>query len=45
MLELARGISQSSQELKNAVIFFFNTGGEDGLEGAHSFITEVLEHI
>ncbi|KAL2465111.1 Zn-dependent exopeptidase superfamily protein [Abeliophyllum distichum] len=40
MLELARGISQWAHGFKNAVIFLFNTGEEDGLNGAHSFITQ-----
>ena len=41
MLELARATSQSSQGFGNAVIFFFNTGEEEGLSGSHSFITQV----
>ncbi|KAK6270958.1 hypothetical protein POUND7_008056 [Theobroma cacao] len=40
MLELARGISQWAHGFKNAVIFLFNTGEEEGLTGAHSFITQ-----
>ncbi|TKY51583.1 Endoplasmic reticulum metallopeptidase 1 [Spatholobus suberectus] len=40
MLELARGLSQSSTGFKNSVIFFFNTGEEEGLDGSHSFITQ-----
>ncbi|MBA0667164.1 hypothetical protein Goklo_000286 [Gossypium klotzschianum] len=40
MLELARGISQWAHGFKNAVIFLFNTGEEEGLSGAHSFITQ-----
>ncbi|XP_043705900.1 endoplasmic reticulum metallopeptidase 1 isoform X2 [Telopea speciosissima] len=40
MLELARGISQWANGFKNAVIFLFNTGEEEGLIGAHSFITQ-----
>ncbi|CAA0806367.1 Zn-dependent exopeptidases superfamily protein, partial [Striga hermonthica] len=39
MLELARGVSQWAHGFKNAVIFLFNTGEEEGLNGAHSFIT------
>ncbi|MCL7037503.1 hypothetical protein MKW94_024799 [Papaver nudicaule] len=39
MLELARGVSQWGGS-KNAVIFLFNTGEEEGLNGAHSFITQ-----
>lgn len=41
MLELARGVSQWAHGFKHAVIFLFNTGEEDGLNGAHSFITQV----
>ncbi|TKY51584.1 Endoplasmic reticulum metallopeptidase 1 [Spatholobus suberectus] len=40
MLELARGISQSAHGFKRAVIFLFNTGEEEGLNGAHSFVTQ-----
>ncbi|KAG5239711.1 endoplasmic reticulum metallopeptidase [Salix suchowensis] len=40
MLELARGISQRAHGFKNGVIFLFNTGEEEGLSGAHSFITQ-----
>ncbi|XP_050210391.1 uncharacterized protein LOC126660769 [Mercurialis annua] len=40
MLELARGISQWAHGFKNGVIFLFNTGEEEGLNGAHSFITQ-----
>lgn len=40
MLELARGISQWAHGLKRSVIFLFNTGEEEGLNGAHSFITQ-----
>ncbi|KAK2998546.1 hypothetical protein RJ639_024198 [Escallonia herrerae] len=40
MLELARGISHWGHGFKNAVIFLFNTGEEEGLNGAHSFITQ-----
>ncbi|KAK3232427.1 hypothetical protein Dsin_004308 [Dipteronia sinensis] len=40
MLELARGISQWAHGFKNAVIFLFNTGEEEGLNGAHSFVTQ-----
>ncbi|XP_022742113.1 endoplasmic reticulum metallopeptidase 1 isoform X3 [Durio zibethinus] len=40
MLELARGVSQWAHGFKNAVIFLFNTGEEEGLIGAHSFITQ-----
>ncbi|KAG5091434.1 hypothetical protein JHK82_050212 [Glycine max] len=40
MLELARGISQWPHGLERAVIFLFNTGEEEGLNGAHSFITQ-----
>lgn len=41
MLELARGISHWAHGFKNAVIFLFNTGEEEGLNGAHSFVTQV----
>ncbi|KAK4403884.1 hypothetical protein Sango_0757000 [Sesamum angolense] len=37
---LARGVSQWAHGFKNAVIFLFNTGEEEGLNGAHSFITQ-----
>ncbi|XAR72115.1 hypothetical protein NMG60_11018634 [Bertholletia excelsa] len=40
MLELARGLSQWAHGFKNSVIFLFNTGEEEGLNGAHSFITQ-----
>ncbi|XP_047182013.1 endoplasmic reticulum metallopeptidase 1 isoform X4 [Vigna umbellata] len=40
MLELARGISQWAHGFKRAVIFLFNTGEEEGLNGAHSFVTQ-----
>ncbi|KAI4351377.1 hypothetical protein L6164_005747 [Bauhinia variegata] len=40
MLELARGISQWAHGLKKSIIFLFNTGEEEGLNGAHSFITQ-----
>lgn len=40
MLELARGMSQWAHGFKNSVIFLFNTGEEEGLNGAHSFITQ-----
>ncbi|KAM7264307.1 hypothetical protein ACFE04_001990 [Oxalis oulophora] len=40
MLELARGVSQWAHGFKNAVIFLFNTGEEEGLNGAHSFISQ-----
>ncbi|OMP06492.1 Peptidase M28 [Corchorus capsularis] len=40
MLELARGTSQWAHGFKNAVIFLFNIGEEEGLDGAHSFITQ-----
>lgn len=41
MLELARGISQWAHGFKNSIIFLFNTGEEEGLNGAHSFVTQV----
>ncbi|KAL3520708.1 hypothetical protein ACH5RR_018857 [Cinchona calisaya] len=40
MLELARATSQWAHGFKHAVIFLFNTGEEEGLNGAHSFITQ-----
>nr|CAD1843720.1 unnamed protein product [Ananas comosus var. bracteatus] len=40
MLELARGVSQWAHGFKSGVIFLFNTGEEEGLNGAHSFITQ-----
>ncbi|KAJ4846680.1 hypothetical protein Tsubulata_019727 [Turnera subulata] len=40
ILELARGVSQWAHGFKNAVIFLLNTGEEEGLNGAHSFITQ-----
>ncbi|KDP44365.1 hypothetical protein JCGZ_20045 [Jatropha curcas] len=40
MLELSRGISQWAHGFKNAIIFLFNTGEEEGLNGAHSFMTQ-----
>ena len=41
MLELARGVSQWAHGFKSGVLFLFNTGEEEGLDGAHSFITQV----
>ncbi|KAJ8616022.1 hypothetical protein MRB53_035394 [Persea americana] len=40
ILELARGISQWAHGFKKAVIFLLNTGEEEGLNGAHSFIAQ-----
>ncbi|KAK9699344.1 hypothetical protein RND81_08G168500 [Saponaria officinalis] len=40
MLELARGVSHWAHSFKSSVIFLFNIGEEDGLNGAHSFITQ-----
>ncbi|KFK29147.1 hypothetical protein AALP_AA7G095000 [Arabis alpina] len=40
MLELARAVSQWAHGFKNSIIFLFNTGEEEGLNGAHSFITQ-----
>ncbi|XP_062226190.1 uncharacterized protein LOC133924597 [Phragmites australis] len=40
MLELARGVAQSAHGFKSGVLFLFNTGEEEGLDGAHSFITQ-----
>ncbi|XP_019198437.1 PREDICTED: endoplasmic reticulum metallopeptidase 1-like [Ipomoea nil] len=41
MLEVARGLSKQATGFKNnSVIFLFNTGEEEGLNGAHSFVTQ-----
>lgn len=40
MLELVRAISQWGHGFKHSVIFLFNTGEEEGLDGAHAFITQ-----
>jgi len=40
MLELARGVAQWAHTFKSGVLFLFNTGEEEGLDGAHSFITQ-----
>ncbi|GLJ53167.1 hypothetical protein SUGI_1133080 [Cryptomeria japonica] len=40
MLELARGLSHWAHGFTHSVIFLFNTGEEEGLDGAHSFITQ-----
>ncbi|KAH7677402.1 Peptidase M20 protein [Dioscorea alata] len=40
MLELARATAQWAHGFKNSVIFLFNTGEEEGLNGAHSFISQ-----
>lgn len=40
MLELARGVSQWAHGFKSSVIFLFNIGEEEGLNGAHSFVTQ-----
>jgi hypothetical protein len=45
MLELARGVSQWAHGFKSGVLFLFNTGEEEGLDGAHSFITQVTTFI
>ena len=45
MVELARGVSQWAHGFKSSVIFLFNTGEEEGLNGAHSFITQVKEDL
>ena len=42
MLELVRVISHWAHGFKHAVIFLFNTGEEEGLIGAHGFITQVF---
>jgi putative aminopeptidase FrvX len=41
MLELSRGVSQWAHGFKSGVLFLFNTGEEEGLDGARSFITQV----
>jgi Zn-dependent M28 family amino/carboxypeptidase len=41
MLELARGVAQRAHGFKSGILFLFNTGEEEGLDGAHSFITQV----
>ncbi|KAJ1265823.1 hypothetical protein BS78_08G103700 [Paspalum vaginatum] len=40
MLELARGVAQWAHGFKSGILFLFNTGEEEGLDGAHSFITQ-----
>ncbi|KAG9445596.1 hypothetical protein H6P81_011724 [Aristolochia fimbriata] len=40
MLELARGVSHWAHGFRNSIVFLFNTGEEEGLNGAHSFITQ-----
>ncbi|KAL2653870.1 hypothetical protein R1flu_021998 [Riccia fluitans] len=40
MLELVRALSHRAHRFKHSVIFLFNTGEEEGLVGAHSFITQ-----
>jgi acetylornithine deacetylase/succinyl-diaminopimelate desuccinylase-like protein len=41
MLELVRAISNWAHGFKHSVIFLFNMGEEEGLDGAHGFITQV----
>uniref|UniRef100_A0A453CHK0 Vacuolar membrane protease n=1 Tax=Aegilops tauschii subsp. strangulata TaxID=200361 RepID=A0A453CHK0_AEGTS len=45
MLEMARGVAQWAHGFKSGVLFLFNTGEEEGLDGAHSFITQVTIFI
>lgn len=45
MLELARGVSQWAHGFKSAVMFLFNTGEEEGLNGAYSFMTQVCSYL
>lgn len=45
MMELARAVSQWAHGFKNALVFLFNTGEEEGLNGAHSFITQVRRNL
>lgn len=40
MLELARGVAQWAHGFKSGILFLFNTGEEEGLDGAHNFITQ-----
>lgn len=40
MLELLRAVSHWAHGFKHSVIFLFNTGEEEGLDGAHGFITQ-----
>lgn len=40
MLELLRVVSHWENGFKNAVIFIFNAGEEEGLLGSHAFITQ-----
>ncbi|XP_024525642.1 endoplasmic reticulum metallopeptidase 1 isoform X1 [Selaginella moellendorffii] len=40
MLELVRALSNIAQGFKHSVVFLFNAGEEEGLDGAHSFITQ-----
>eukprot|EP00250_Pteridium_aquilinum_P028284 c36898_g1_i1 orf=174-2999(-) len=40
MLELVRAVSHWAHGFKHSVIFLFNTGEEEGLDGAHGFITQ-----
>ncbi|KAL3685909.1 hypothetical protein R1sor_003931 [Riccia sorocarpa] len=40
MVELVRALSHRAQRFKHSVIFLFNTGEEEGLLGAHGFITQ-----
>lgn len=42
MLELLRAVSHWAHGFKHSTIFLFNTGEEEGLDGAHSFITQVF---
>ncbi|CAM6102745.1 unnamed protein product [Calypogeia fissa] len=40
MLELVRSLSHWAGGFKHSVIFLFNTGEEEGLDGAHRFMTQ-----
>lgn len=40
MLELLRAVSHWTHGFKHSVLFLFNTGEEEGLDGAHGFITQ-----
>eukprot|EP00897_Mesotaenium_endlicherianum_P000610 jgi/Mesen1/1054/ME000122S00049 len=40
MVELARSLAARAQNFENAVILLLNTGEEEGLMGAHAFVTQ-----
>ncbi|MCO5557456.1 hypothetical protein L7F22_011021 [Adiantum nelumboides] len=45
MLELLRAVSHWAHGFRHSAIFLLNTGEEEGLDGAHSFITQVVHVI